>query len=113
SPKGGVYNLTSRLSDPVGERRSFHFALALAPGAEAAPQLLLAVATGNPLVNAAAARDGSNVKVLLPLIAREIAEGGGKGVAALSHILLTQPASAPTGDDSTDPPVEDIPEADQ
>ena len=103
SPKGGVYNLTDRLSDPVGDRRSFRFAMSLAPNADPAPQLLLAVATGNPLVNAASARDGSDAQMLMPIIAREITDGGGKGVAALSHVLLTQPAPEPASETSPEP----------
>lgn len=107
SPKGGVYNLTGRLSEPVGNRRSFRFGLSLSEGAEAAPQLLLAIATPTPLVNAAAASDGAEASALLPLIANEIAQKGGQGVAALSHILLVPPAPEPSP--SPDPETESNP----
>lgn len=101
TPKGGVYNLTGRLTAAQGDRRSFRFGLSLAQGAEAAPQLLLAIATPEPLVNAAAARDGADASALLPLILDEIANGDGQGVAALSHILLTPPAP-PTPEEEPD-----------
>ncbi|RYG91414.1 serine/threonine protein kinase [Loktanella sp. IMCC34160] len=112
TPKGGVYNLTGRLSAAQGERRSFRFGLSLAEGAEAAPQLLLAIATPDPLVNAAAARDGADASALLPLIFDEIANGDGQGVAALSHILLTPPAPepAPEEDATEETPAEADPQ---
>jgi serine/threonine-protein kinase len=95
SPRGAVYNLTARLSESVGDRRAFRFGLNLG-GDEAAPQLLMAVATASPLANAAAARDGAQAADLLPLVLDEILDKGGQGVAALSYLLLTPAAPAPT-----------------
>lgn len=107
SPRGAVYNLTGRLSEPVGGQRSLNFGLNLAQGQQAAPQLILAVASDTPLARAAAAQDGTQAAALLPLILEEIANRDGAATAALAHVLLTpaapqQPAtpaeSAPTPD---------------
>ena len=95
SPRGAVYNLTARLSEPVGDRRAFRFGLNLS-GDEPAPQLLMAVATASPLANAAAARDGARAEDLLPLVLEEILGKGGQGVAAMSYLLLTPAPPAPT-----------------
>ncbi len=96
SPKGGVYNLTDRLSEPVGQRRVLRFGLNLTPGAAAASQLVLAVATEAPLVRAAAAKPGAQVAELLPLILTEIAGKGGDGSATLGYLLLEPAPQEPT-----------------
>lgn len=88
SPRGLVYNLSGRLSDPVNGRRTFEFQLQLNDRAVAAPQLLVAVVSAQPLVNAAQARDGVNADILLPLISDEIAQSGGQGIASLAHVQL-------------------------
>ena len=103
-PGGGVFNVTPQLSDPVGGVRTFSFGLHLAPGADAVPQVLLAVASEAPLVRTAAARNGSLAADLLPLIAREIDGKDGRAVAALGHVLLTpsapeEPSEAPVPSD--------------
>ena len=88
SGRGSVYNLTTRLSELVGDRRTFRFGLSLAEGAEATPQILLAVATTSPLATAANARDASPANELLPIILEEISKSDLKGAAGLAHILL-------------------------
>ena len=106
SPRGGVFNLTPRLSAPVGGVRTFSIGLNLAAGAEAAPQLLVAVASDGPLVRTAAAQDGAVAADLMPLIAREIEGKDGRAVAALGHVLLVPepapeaaPGDTPSGED--------------
>jgi serine/threonine-protein kinase len=101
SPRGGMFSLNDRLSDSVGGVRTFRFGLTLAAGAPAAPQLLLAIASEQPLATAATALDGTEAADLAPLIAREIAGRDGEGVAALSFVLVTP---APPVIEATDPP---------
>ncbi len=97
SPTGLVYNLSDRLTAPVNGRRTFAFQLQLSDGAQAAPQLLVAVVTSKPLVNAAQARDGVAADVVLPLILDEIAKSGGQGIASVGHVRLesTPPEMTP------------------
>lgn len=102
SPLGGVYNLTDRLSDPVGGQQSLSFGLNLATGEQAAPQLLLAVASDHPLARAAAAQDGTEASQLLPRVLEEIGRQGSAASAALGYVLLTPAApadDAPANDD--------------
>lgn len=94
SPTGAVYNLTDRLSAPVGGHRSLTVGLTLAPDAMATPQLLLSVATQRPLTRAAVMLDGVQAAELLPSILEEVAARGGAATASLSYVLLT-PADPP------------------
>ncbi|OCX58186.1 hypothetical protein BFP70_19210 [Thioclava sp. SK-1] len=96
TPVGGVYNLTDRLSDPVGGQRRLNFGLNLAQGEEEQPQILLAVASDTPLVRAAAARDGTQAADLLPQILDEIAQSDGAAAAAVSYVMLRPAAAAET-----------------
>lgn len=96
SPLGAVYNLSDNLSEPVGGSRSLGFGLNLANGAEAAPQLILTVATETPLVRAAAAAAGADAAVLLPQILSEI-EDRGSAEVSLSYVLLSPPDPEPGG----------------
>jgi len=107
SPGGGVFNLTPRLSDPVGGVRTFSFGLNLAAGAEAAPQIILAVASVDPLVRTAASRDGAVAAGLLPLIRREIESKDGAAVAALGQVMLTAKGEAPAPAPEPDMPALD------
>lgn len=96
SPLGGVYNLTERLTDPSGGRRELGFGLTLAEGAEAAPQLVLSVASDRPLIAAATAQDGVQASDLLPRLLAEIAAQDGAASVALAHVLLVpQPPADP------------------
>ena len=89
TPNGQIFNLTSRLSAPVGTERTFRFNLnPIPPGSPPSPNLILAVAAEEPLVRAAAARDRTPASDLLPLIQREIDSRNGRAVAALGHVLL-------------------------
>lgn len=92
TPNSAVFNLTGRLSDPVGGERTLSFGLNLADDAEAAPQLVLIVASDRPLTRAATAADNTPAADLLPAILQEIAERGGAASATLSYVLLQPPA---------------------
>jgi eukaryotic-like serine/threonine-protein kinase len=85
SPRGGVYKLNQSLSGEVSGEQSFGFGLNLSDG-KAAPQLVLAVSSPGPLANAAAARDGAEGEALFPLVAAEMAAGGGR--VTIGHVLL-------------------------
>lgn len=100
SPRGGVYKLNQSLSGAISGEQAFSFGLALAEGSEAAPQLLLAVASPTPLANAAAARDGAAAAALLPLVAEEMGAIGGS--VGIGQVLLT-PASDATPPVDADP----------
>ncbi|NVK16942.1 MAG: serine/threonine protein kinase [Rhodobacteraceae bacterium] len=101
SDQGKVYNLSSRLAPGHGANRHLEFALALAPEAKAAPQLVLAVASDTPLVRAATAPDGKKAAELLPQLLEEIRSDRVQASAALSYVLLTAPAAASHSDPGT------------
>lgn len=92
TPGGEIFNVTSRLSAPIGDERTFRLGLTLPPGSDPAPQLLMAIASEEPLVRAAAARDRTPAADLFPLIQREIDSKSGRAVSALNYVLLTPPA---------------------
>lgn len=93
SPRGGVFNLTERLSQPVGNSRTTGFALALGAGVESAPQILLAVESDTPLGAAALIRNRDTAAEVLPKVLAEIAERDGAASASLSWLQLTQPVT--------------------
>ncbi len=72
SDKGGVYNLTGRLTEQGDGSATFSFGLSAEDGAGETPQLLIAVSTDSPLIAAAASADGTSAATLLPLIEAEI-----------------------------------------
>ena len=88
SPQGQIYNLTDRLSDSAGGRRTMRFGLTLNAGRDPVPQLILLVATTEPLVSVAAARAGARAEDLLPEVLAEISERGGYVSADLVHLEL-------------------------
>ncbi|MFK7836782.1 MAG: serine/threonine-protein kinase [Sulfitobacter sp.] len=88
TPGGAVYNLTNRLSDPVGGRRSLSFGLNLAEGSSALPQLVVLVASDRPLAQTATATEGELVSTLLPEVLDEIAARGGAASVSLGYVLL-------------------------
>ena len=108
SPQGRVYPITDRLSVPLQGRQTFSLQLQLDDASPAVPQLFLAVVSEQPLISTAQIREGIEVDVLLPLILEEIAESGGQGTAALTHVMLQPPlpeAPVPSdpAPDETDP----------
>lgn len=90
SAAGGVYNLTDRLTEQADGSVTFSFGLEAEDGADPSPQLLIAIASNEPLIAAAAATDGTPAATLLPLIEAEIAgradprAGASIGVFSLS-----------------------------
>lgn len=105
TPAGGVFNLTERVSEPVGGERSLSFGLNLNEGAEAVPQLVLLVTSDSPLTRAATAADGSSAAELLPLVLEEIAGRGGAASASLGYVLL-EPLEPEPGTEPEDPATE-------
>jgi serine/threonine-protein kinase len=89
SAKGGVYNLSGRLTEQADGSATFSFGLNAEAGQAEAAQLVLVVATDTPLINAAAAVDGASAAALMPLIGAEIQGRGGKAGAALGFFNLT------------------------
>lgn len=88
SDEGAIFNLTNRLAEGADGSATFNFALNA--GTEPASQLLIAIASDDPLINAATAIEGMSADILLPLIAAEITArtddntGVGLGVFTLS-----------------------------
>lgn len=106
TPAGGVFNLTERVSEPVGGERSLSFGLNLNEGAEAVPQLVLVVTSDSPLTRAATAADGSAAAELLPLVLEEIAGRGGAASASLGYVLLEPPEPAAEVEPEVEPGTE-------
>lgn len=91
TPSGALFNLTERLSDPVGGQRSLNFGLTLAKGSEAVPQLVLVVASDSPLARTATAGDGIPAAELLALVLEEISGRKGAASASLGYVKLLPP----------------------
>jgi serine/threonine-protein kinase len=72
SDKGGVYNLTGRLTEQGDGSATFSFGLSAEEGAGETPQILIALSSDSPLIAAAASADGTSAATLLPLIEAEI-----------------------------------------
>ena len=94
TPNGAVFNLTGRLSEPVGGQRSLSFGLNLAEGSAAVPQLVLILASDTPLARAATASDGVLASELLTPLLDEIASRGGAASASLGYVMLMPPEAA-------------------
>ncbi|MDF3416148.1 serine/threonine protein kinase [Sulfitobacter sp. M57] len=91
TPSGALFNLTERLSDPVGGQRSLNFGLNLAKGSEAVPQLVLIVASDSPLARTATAGDGIPAAELLALVLEEVSNRKGAASASLGYVRLLPP----------------------
>ncbi|CTQ33344.1 serine/threonine-protein kinase [Jannaschia rubra] len=98
TPDGAVWNISDRLSASVGDRRVLRVGLEQPPGAEAAGQLLIAVATPRPLASAAAAAPGTPAADLLPLVAAELDRRGGEAAVSLAHVTLSSPPGPDPGE---------------
>ena len=111
SPQGGIYNLTGQMAEPVGTRRSFRFGVRLPAGSASARQIILAIASTEPLINAAAAQNGVQAADLLPLLEGEL-DGGRAGVVTLTYLEISQPepeeesSGDPATPEETAPPAE-------
>ena len=73
APNGRVCSLMSQLEDPIGDQRQFSFRL---PSAQPGTYLLIATASEDALVRAAAMQDGTAATDILPLMTRELADDG-------------------------------------
>lgn len=102
SPRGIVYNLSGRVSVPVGNSRTMGFALTLGQGVDEATQLLLAVESDAPLASAALVRDRDTVATALPQVLEEIAGRGGAASVSLSYLKLTPAEATPDDADPAD-----------
>ncbi len=73
APNGLVFSLMSQLREPIGDQRQFNFSL---KNAQAGVYLLIATASEDALVRAAAMQDGTAAADILPLMTRELADDG-------------------------------------
>ncbi|MEL6883120.1 MAG: serine/threonine-protein kinase [Pseudomonadota bacterium] len=73
APNGRVFSLMQQLRDPIGDQRQFSFSL---PKAEPGTYVLIATASEDALVRAAAMQDGTAATDILPLMTRELADDG-------------------------------------
>ena len=73
APNGRVFSLMSQLEDPIGDQRQFSFRL---PSAQPGTYVLIATASEEALVRAAAMQDGTAAAEILPLMTRELADDG-------------------------------------
>lgn len=85
---GGVYNLSPRLEGQADGSYTFGFGMSIGGGSEPSPQLIVALASQDPLLSAAAATDGSTASEILPLVLAEIAGRGGTAAADIGWFQL-------------------------
>lgn len=85
---GAVFNLTPLLTEQADGSATFSFGLDPGATGDAAEHLILALASDAPLVSAAAAPDGGQAAVLMPLIEAEIAGRQDNTGAALVQFTL-------------------------
>ncbi|CUH75061.1 Serine/threonine-protein kinase PrkC [Tritonibacter multivorans] len=85
TPKGQVYNLTSRLQDPIGQERQFSFRIRSgAPG----KYMLVAISSHKSLVRTGAMQDGTDASAIFHLISRELEKAPGAAVdVGFVHIM--------------------------
>ncbi|MEP3056403.1 serine/threonine-protein kinase [Ascidiaceihabitans sp.] len=88
SAAGGVYNLSPRLQAQPDGSQTFEFGMSLGEGSEAAPQMLIALASNDPLLTLAAIKDGDDVQKVMPLLLQEIAKNGGTAAAGTGFFEL-------------------------
>ena len=109
APNGRVFRLDEGLSAPLEGRRSFGFALQ-AGGTEPQPYILMAVASEEGLVRAAAAQDRTESSVLLPLVQRELEQKGSLGVVGLAYLQVYPPGAEIPSDANTPDSQDDTPD---
>lgn len=86
APNGRVFSLMSQLGEPIGEQRTFSFRL---PSAQPGTYVLIATASDDALVRAAAMQDGTAASEILPLMANELAEDG-LGAVDIGMVEITR-----------------------
>ncbi len=89
TPDGAVYSLTPRLTDQPDGSSTFSFGLNTKPGAGPVSHLILAIASDEPLLNAAAAKDGVKAATLMPLVLAEVKGRNGKASGALRYFEMS------------------------
>lgn len=110
---GGVYNLTPRLEETGNDAFGLGFGLNRGEGGGPTSNLIVAVASPQPLINAAAAADGALAAELLPLVQAEIAGRGHEAAVSVSFFDLLDKGALSgeeDGDDDTDDATEDADE---
>lgn len=94
APTGEVYDLTAQLSQGTAGQSDFGFALSNAgAGAEAAPYILVALESEQPLAQVAAAPSGVAGADILPAVLQELRDAGSAPSVAF-RIVDTRPAEA-------------------
>ncbi|MEP4196430.1 MAG: protein kinase [Aliishimia sp.] len=88
---GEVFDLSSRLQSQPDGSVTFEFGIGLGANAEAAPQVLVALAASDPVLSLAAITDGEPASQVMPLILNEISAKQGGAAAGLGWVLLTPP----------------------
>ena len=86
---GGLHDLSSRLTPQADGSFTFSFGLALQDLTQPVPQLIVALASRNPLVGPTAAAAGAPSGEVLAAVRDEIAEGGGFAAADIAYFQLT------------------------
>ncbi|MFT6450774.1 MAG: serine/threonine-protein kinase [Halocynthiibacter sp.] len=99
---GGVYNLTPRLEETGQDAFSFGFGLNRGEGGGPTSNLIVAVASPQPLINAAAAADGALAAELLPLVQAEIAGRGHDAAVSVSFFDLVDKGALAAPEDVVD-----------
>ena len=85
--RGRLLNVTSRMSQPVGDRRTVDIPLRY-PGSTPQPHLVLAVESDSALTQTVLARNGADVVELLPKLLEEIAERDGAASVSLAFMTM-------------------------
>ncbi|TRW99618.1 serine/threonine protein kinase [Paracoccus sp. M683] len=86
---GGLHDLSSRLTAQADGSFTFSFGLALQGLGEPSPQLIVALASRNPLIAATGASTGAASERILPQVMDEIAKTGGFAAADIGFFELT------------------------
>ncbi len=105
SPKGAVYDLSQIATAQADGSFTFAFGISLAADETGPqPQLLVAIASDDPLASVAAAPSGSNAATLLPFALDEIRRNGGTAAGDVVPFIVEEAAAAPPDPQSAQPP---------
>lgn len=88
SGKGGAFNLTSLLQPEPDGSQSFRFGMNSTDKDSSVPQMIVAVTTRSRLVTANAARNGADVRALMPIVETEIQTSGSDAAASVQYFRL-------------------------
>lgn len=92
---GGLHDLSSRLTPQADGSFTFSFGMALQDQPQAQPQLVVALASRNPLVAPTAAPAGAPAAPILEQALAEIAETGGFAAADIGYFQIISTTPAP------------------